>query len=251
MSLFLGIDAGSSYIKVVWLSGNGDIAKMELFPTTAGYEDAVSRMLEGVSSSVVTGYCRRRISRLFGIKSISEIKAHALGAYRLCPDARFVIDVGGQDSKVIRLNGDGAFSDFVMNDRCAAGTGRFLEVVSQRLGVSVDRLSELAERCRKPATISSMCVVFAESEIVSLLAQGEPVESIAYAVIDAVATRIASMAKGFGVESKVVFTGGGALCSFLVKRVSEKLGLPIKVPPHPQFAGAIGAALEASLVLSS
>ncbi len=246
MSLYLGIDAGSTYIKAAWLNHSLEIKRLEVVPTHADFERVVSRFLEFEhSSAVATGYCRKRLSALFGVKDISEIKAHARGAQLLFPGVRTVIDVGGQDSKVIRTDGKGRVVDFVMNDRCAAGTGRFLEIAALRLGVSVEALSDLASKSSEIITISSMCVVFAETEIISLLAQGTSKDAIAKAVIDSVATRIASMVKGFGLMDPVVFTGGAALCSYLVERLSQILGSKLLTSHRAQFAGAIGAAIEA------
>ena len=246
MSTYLGIDAGSTYIKAAWISDNGEITRLEAIPTHADFEKAIARFLESQhENAIATGYCRKRISEIFGIENISEIKAHARGAHLLFPEARTIIDIGGQDSKVIRINDRGKVIDFIMNDRCAAGTGRFLEIAAARLGVSVNDLSPLAENSSTNITISSMCVVFAESEIISLLAQGTPKESIAKAVIDSVATRVSSMAKGFGLQEPVAFTGGCALCTYLVEKIAEILGVRITTSDKAQFAGAIGAAVEA------
>jgi predicted CoA-substrate-specific enzyme activase len=158
------------------------------------------------------------------------------------PEARTVVDIGGQDSKLLRLNGDGIVSDFLMNDRCAAGTGRFLEVVATRLGVKLGSLGELAAKSRKPAIVSSMCVVFAETEIIGLLASGILPEDIVAGVQASIATRLAAMA-GRNLAEPILFTGGVALVPGMDAALGAAFGRPVTIAPDPQMTGALGAAL--------
>ncbi|NPA15922.1 MAG: hydrogenase [Deferribacteres bacterium] len=242
--MFVGIDAGSSYIKIAVIEKSSSI-QLKKIPTIPGYTEAIEEALPPNPRGIlVTGYCRKTLSQRLNCPSISEIKAHATGVKRLIPDAKTVIDVGGQDSKIIKLSETG-FSDFVMNDRCAAGTGRFLEMVAARLNTSVSELSLLAEGKKKDIKISSMCAVFAESEVVSLLAQEERREDIAFAAFDSITERIASFARGFGITPPVAVTGGLALSPVFVRLLQEKVSTPLIVPPEPQFTGAIGCAFIA------
>ncbi len=242
--MFVGIDAGSSYIKIAAVDKERPIL-FKKSPTLPGYADIVREMLPPNAVKVmVTGYCRKVLAEKLGCSSVSEIKAHAVGVKAIVPQTRTAIDVGGQDSKVIRVEENG-FSDFVMNDRCAAGTGRFLEMIAGRLRVSVEELSTLAEKADRKIAISSMCAVFAESEVISLLAQGESRENIALAAFDSVAERVAALARGFGIQPPVTLTGGLASSSVFVKLLEEKIDLPITVPPNPQFVGALGCAFIA------
>jgi predicted CoA-substrate-specific enzyme activase len=181
----------------------------------------------------------------FAHTTITEITCHAQGVFRVAPDARTVIEVGGQDSKVIWLETQGRVRDFAMNDRCAAGTGRFLEVVAARLGVDLPTLGDLSRASLQPALISSTCVVFAETEIIGLLAEGIAPADIAAGVQTAIATRVAVMA-GRAVSPPVYFTGGVALQSGMVPALEQALSCPVRVPPQPQFTGALGAAILAT-----
>jgi predicted CoA-substrate-specific enzyme activase len=156
-----------------------------------------------------------------------------------------IIEIGGQDSKLIRMDAKGAVRDFAMNDRCAAGTGRFLEIVAGRLDLSLSKLGEVAARSRKPAAISSMCAVFAETEIVGLLASGVPPEDIIAGVQLSIAKRVVAMA-GRSVEEPVVFTGGVALVPGMADALRQALQKPVSIAPHPQFTGALGAAILAA-----
>jgi len=161
------------------------------------------------------------------------------------PEVRTIIDIGGQDSKLMRLNSDGSVTDFVMNDRCAAGTGHFLEVLATRLGVRLACLGEMAGKSRKPAIISSMCVVFAETEIIGLLASGATPEDIVAGVQGSIATRVAAMV-GRNMTLPVVFTGGVAMVPGMDAALAAALGNPVIVAPRPQLTGALGAAILAS-----
>ena len=162
------------------------------------------------------------------------------------PEARTIIDVGGQDSKAIRVDEQGTVCDFVMNDKCAAGTGRFLEVMAKALELKSDDLGSIAMSSKNPATISSVCTVFAESEIVSLRGEGKKREDIVAGLHSAIASRINSMIVQIGCEDPVVLTGGVALNGGLVRALESEMQRPVKVPEYPQLTGALGAALIAA-----
>ena len=192
---------------------------------------------------VATGYGRNTVG--FADATVTEISCHACGVRRVAPDAMTVIDIGGQDSKLIRLDKAGLVQDFAMNDRCAAGTGCFLEVVARRLGLTLESLGQIAGRSAKPAPISSTCVVFAETEIIGLLAAGAGPEDIVAGVQASIATRVGSMA-GRKVEPPVVFTGGVAMIPGMDVALGAVLGHAVSVAPEPQMTGALGAALLAA-----
>lgn len=250
-----GIDAGSRAIKIVLLDGDsGQVVASTAADQGVDQETLAEALLDGLLAScgidkgrlsrvVATGYGRSILS--FADTTVTEITCHAVGVRHLAPDAATVIDIGGQDSKLIRLSSSGAVRDFAMNDRCAAGTGRFLEVVASRLGVDLAELGRLAAASVSPAIISSMCVVFAETEIIGLLASGALPEDIVAGVQTAIAQRIAAMA-GRGVESPVLFTGGVALISGMDATLSVALDQPVTVAPQPRMTGALGAALLAA-----
>lgn len=197
----------------------------------------------GIARLVATGYARAAVPGT--TRQVTEITCHARGIAHLLPTVRSVVEIGGQDSKVIRLDGQGRVGEFAMNDRCAAGTGRFLEVVAARLGSSLADFGALAASAATPATISSMCVVFAESEIIGLLAQGARREDIAAGVAAAVAIRVAALA-GRELPGPVAFTGGVALIPGFADALASALGGGVIVPERPQFTGALGAALIAA-----
>ena len=194
-----------------------------------------------ISGVVATGYGRHAIG--FADTTITEITCHARGVHWLAPSARTIIEIGGQDSKVISLEDGGRVRDFEMNDRCAAGTGRFLEMVAARLEMNWEKLSELGRQSRKPAIISNVCVVFAETEIIGLLAEGKPLPDVVAGVQNAIATRVSALAGRF-IAPPVYFTGGVALLPGMARALEEALSCPIHVAPQPQFTGALGAALS-------
>ncbi len=253
--IYAGIDAGSRAIKIVFIDTENmqviakgltdqgveqDKLTSELFENVLN-DSSVNR--KDVGAVVATGYGRGAVS--IADTTITEITCHAAGVCRLVPQAKTIIDIGGQDSKLLRLDGDGKVRDFAMNDRCAAGTGRFLEVVAQRLGVELDSLGQMAAESRSPAAISSMCVVFAETEITGLLADGKAMEDIVAGVQAAIANRIVSMA-GRNIDSPVIFTGGVAMVSGMEAALESALEKSITVSPDPQMTGALGAAILAS-----
>jgi (R)-2-hydroxyacyl-CoA dehydratese activating ATPase len=249
-----GVDAGSRAIKVVLFdtqsprvisSALADQGIQQQRLATELFGEALRTAGLGrdqVHAVVATGYGRHRID--FADTTITEITCHARGVHHLVPEARTIIEIGGQDSKVIYLEDGGRVRDFAMNDRCAAGTGRFLEVVATRLGVDLPTLGELSRKSQTPALISSMCVVFAETEITGLLAEGVPAEDVAAGVQDAIATRIVSLA-GRTFQAPICFTGGVALQSGMVRALSNALEFPVSPAPLPQYTGALGAAILA------
>ena len=255
MSVYLGIDIGSRTVKVVLLGGHGSALAQELAP--AGYDGpaVASKLVQractragiarrAISATVVTGYGRLRFAEADA--GLSEITCHARGARHLVPEARTIIDIGGQDSKVIALDAAGRVTDFCMNDRCAAGTGRFLEVMAEALGVTVQDLGTLHILAHQPVAISSTCTVFAESEVISHLARGVPRPEIAAGLHAAVASRVLGLAGRVGLVPAIVCTGGVAHNAGVTAALGAAAGLPIVVPPNAQFAGALGAALIAA-----
>jgi len=244
--MFWGVDVGSTYTKISGFNENKELIDYTVIPTIVNQDEIVKEYLKNkpVKMVVATGYGRYMIEEALSCPVISEIKAHAKGAYFYAPDADIVIDLGGQDSKVIKLDKQGGFIDFRMNDKCAAGTGKFLEIAANRMGLSLEEFSKLGFKADKELSISSMCAVFAESEVISLIAKKESAANICYGVHDSIASRLASMAKKFAIQSEhIVFTGGGALNPFLRHLLSKKLGKDIIIPEHPQLIGSIGAAL--------
>jgi len=246
---FVGVDLGSTMTKVVIMS-DGIIASV-IGPTGAEHRKLANKVMEealgraGLSFNeityvVATGY--GRINVPFADKQITEISCHARGISSLLPAARTVIDIGGQDSKGIKLK-DGQVVDFVMNDKCAAGTGRFLEVTAEALGVELDDIGRLSLKAKNEVSISSTCTVFAEHEVVGKRAQGVPVEDLLAGLHKAISTRIYGMVSRVKIEREVVVTGGGAKNIGLVRALEDKLGYPVLVPPEPLLTGAIGAAL--------
>jgi len=193
---------------------------------------------------VSTGYGRNSVD--FADKAITEITCHAAGAYFQDPAVRSVIDIGGQDSKAISMDDAGRVNDFVMNDKCAAGTGRFLEVMARALEVDLDAFGEMSLKADTPAAISSLCTVFAESEVISLIARGEKRENIIAGIHESIGSRVLAMAKRVGVTEPVMMTGGVAKNIGVVKALENRAGVSIKVSPNAQINGAIGAALLAA-----
>ena len=193
----------------------------------------------------MTGYGRYLVAPIAGAGVVSEIKAYAVGARHLYPDCHTVIDVGGQDSKATSLSANGDVQKFEMNDRCAAGTGKFLEVMANTLEVGIDMLGDLALSASKVVQINSLCTVFAESEVISLIARGEETSAIALALHEAIATRTVGMIRRIGPKERIIFAGGAASNRCLCQLVSEKLGIEVTVPHEPQIVGALGAALLA------
>ena len=242
--MVLGIDVGSIYTKGILFDGdikNKVVLKTALKPKAAIEE--VKRLLRGFDKIAATGYGRELVTG--GDLVITEITAFARGVAFFDSSVRTIIDIGGQDCKVIKLR-SGKLDRFVMNDRCAAGTGNFIEKISQSLGLTLDEFSNLALKSEKPETIDSLCVVMAETEILSLVSEGKKIEDIVLGVCDALIRRIIGIGSQIEIEYPVVFCGGGALNLGLIKAMKRILGNVI-VPDIPQFIGALGAALAAGL----
>jgi len=244
----VGLDVGSRTIKLVKLNSSSPAEGESLVVPSGPNPLRRCRDLLAdveITSLVVTGYGRHLVSGEISARTVSEIKAYSIGARRLYPDAHTVIDIGGQDSKVTLLSESGDVQKFEMNDRCAAGTGRFLEVMAGTLEVGIAELGGLALNASKAARVNSLCTVFAESEVVSLISRGEDSASIALALHEAIAVRMTAMARRVGIRERLVFAGGAALNPCLKKLLSEKLGVDITVPDSPQTVGALGAAILA------
>lgn len=244
-----GIDIGSRTIAL--LAWDGQRALDATVVDTGPDPLATCReLLRGRSFErvVATGYGRHLIAeRGLADAVITEIKAHALGARQLCPEVRTVLDIGGQDSKVIQVRADGAPLDFEMNDRCAAGTGRFLESMARALGLAVEAFGGHAlEAAGEAVTLSSMCTVFAESEVVSLIGRGEDSRRVALGIHQAIVTRINAMVRRVGVREPFFFAGGVARNPCVCRLLADRLGVVPWVPPEPQTVGALGAALWAA-----
>lgn len=246
---FSGVDIGSTMTKVVIMAE--DIIASVIGPTGAEHRKLANRVMEEVLAKaklsfdeityvVATGY--GRISVPFADKQITEISCHARGIKSLLPKARTIIEIGGQDSKGIKLS-NGQIVNFVMNDKCSAGTGRFLEMTAEALGVKLDNIGRLSLAAKNDVPISNMCTVFAEQEVVGKLAEGVPVEDLLAGLHKAISARIISMVSRLKIERDVVVTGGGAKNIGLVKALEIKLGFPVLLPPEPLLTGAIGAAL--------
>ncbi len=252
---FAGIDSGSTSTDVVILDKENNIITGIILPTGAGAAIGAERALEqalksaglkkeDIDALVTTGYGRSAIQT--GDKSITEITCHARGAHYLDSSVRTVIDIGGQDSKVIRLDENGAVVNFVMNDKCAAGTGRFLEMMARTMEMSLEQMSVTGLSYREDITISSMCTVFAESEVVSLIAQNKAPDDIVHGLNKAVAAKTAALARRVGGEEKYMMTGGVSRNQGLVMTLEEKLGTRLAISDKAQLCGALGAALFAS-----
>jgi predicted CoA-substrate-specific enzyme activase len=254
MDLFAGLDVGSLSTDCVLITEEEEILSYSITETGANSTEAAEKSLgealaragvkrDGVKRVVATGY--GRISVPFADKKVTEISCHALGAYKLFPDTRTVIDIGGQDSKVIRVGQGGRVLDFTMNDKCAAGTGRFLEVMAAKLKVPLTEMGSLSLGTGGEVRISSVCTVFAESEVISLVARNHPKEEIIRGIHRAIVNRVWSMVKNLGAEREVTMSGGVAKNRGVVALVEEKLGHPIHVYEEPQIVGGLGAALHA------
>jgi predicted CoA-substrate-specific enzyme activase len=246
---FAGVDIGSTMTKVVIM--NRAVLDSVIGPTGPEHRKLANRVMEqalakaklsfaDITYVVATGY--GRINVPFADKQITEISCHARGVSYLLPRVRTVIDIGGQDCKAIKLK-EGRAVDFVMNDKCAAGTGRFLEVTAEGLGVKLDDMGRLSLEAKNKVEIGSTCTVFAAQEVVAQLSAGVPLPDIIAGLHEAIATRIYGMARRLKLEREVAITGGGAKNIGLVKALEAKLGYPVLVPPEPLLTGAIGAAL--------
>lgn len=249
----LGLDVGSTASKAVILKNGNEIVKTALVSVGAG-TSGPSRVIgelfadnfickDKIRMTVVTGYGRFNYKQ--ADKQISELSCHAKGVHFLLPSVKTIIDIGGQDAKALRLDQNGKLINFVMNDKCAAGTGRFLDVMAGVLETNVDDLGTLSNCSQKAVEISSTCTVFAESEVISQLANGKMREDIIAGIHKSIAKRVGGLARRVGLEDDVVMTGGVARNSGVVAMMEAVLNKEIKVTRYPQFTGAIGAAIYA------
>jgi len=252
-SKYAGVDIGSITTKAAILADGKILGTKVLFTGYNAEEAGRKVFLELLSDLkmneadihkvVSTGYGRNSVD--FAQKAITEITCHAAGARFLNPKIKTIIDVGGQDSKVIALDANGKVKDFAMNDKCAAGTGRFLEVMARALEVNLENFGNFSARAEAPSKISSTCTVFAESEIISLISIGESRENIIAGIHDSVAARLTSLAKRVGLFAPIMMTGGVAKNGGVVKSLERKIGEKIQVSEYAQVNGAIGAAVMA------
>lgn len=253
----LGIDIGSLSCDAVLIDGGSEIVASTVVPTGARNREAIARATDealrmaGISKAdiaavVSTGYGRDRVEGR--LSSVTEITCHARGITALLPGTRLLIDIGGQDSKAILLAEEGNVVDFAMNDKCAAGTGRFLEAMARALQVDIDDMADMDIGAEGKQSISSMCTVFAESEVVSLIADGAPVNEIVMGLNRAIASRILSLVKRTTLQypnMKIAMSGGVARNSGVVRAISSLMDCEVSVPKNPDTVGALGAALIA------
>jgi predicted CoA-substrate-specific enzyme activase len=247
---FAGIDVGSTMTKVVIL--NEGIVASIIGPTGPEHRRLANQVMEkalkkaavsfqAMTYIVSTGY--GRINVPFADRQFTEITCHAKGVVSLFPEAKTVIDIGGQDVKGIKIDGNGKIIDFAMNDKCAAGTGRFIEVIADTLGVSLDEVGDLSLQSKNPAKISNICTIWAQQEVAASLAEGVPIFDLLAGVHQSLADRIIRMVNRLKVEEAIIVTGGGGKNRGLLKTLSEQLGYQILVPKEPLITGALGAAL--------
>jgi predicted CoA-substrate-specific enzyme activase len=249
-SYFAGIDVGSTMTKAVIL--NQGIITSIIGPTGPEQRRLANKVMEEalnqasisiqqITYIVSTGY--GRINVPFADKQFTEITCHAKGVISLFPKAKTIIDIGGQDVKGIKINASGKTIDFVMNDKCAAGSGRFIEVIADTLGVPLDNVGALSLQSKHPAKISNICTIYAQQEVAASLAQGVPISDLLAGIHQSLADRISRMVNRLRVEEAVIVTGGGGKNKGLLKALSEQLGHEILVPEEPLIIGALGAAL--------
>jgi predicted CoA-substrate-specific enzyme activase len=247
---FAGIDVGSTMTKAVILN-EGIIASI-IGPTGPEQRRLANKVMEealiradisfqAITYIVSTGY--GRINVPFADKQFTEITCHAKGIIRLFPKAKTIIDIGGQDIKAIKIDATGKTTDFVMNDKCAAGSGRFIEVIADTLGVPLDKVGDLSLQSKNPAKISNICTIWAQQEVAASLAEGVAISDLLAGVHQSLADRISRMVNRLRVEEAVIVTGGGGKNKGLLKALSEQLGHEILVPEEPLITGALGAAL--------
>jgi predicted CoA-substrate-specific enzyme activase len=250
VNYFAGIDIGSTMTKAVIL-GDGVIASV-IGPTGPEQRRLANRVMEealrkaglafdAMTYIVSTGY--GRINVPFADKQVTEISCHAKGVSSLFPNARTIVDIGGQDSKAITIDQNGRVTNFIMNDKCAAGSGRFVEVIADTVGLKLEQMGDVSLQSTHPAQISSICTIWAQQEVASRLAEGTPIPDLIAGVHRSLADRVARMVKRLKLQKEVILTGGGGKNKGLVKALSEQLDCEILVPEEPLITGALGAAL--------
>ena len=247
---FAGIDIGSTMTKAVILDGR--VIASVIGPTGPEQRKLANKVMEealrkaGLSFDamtyiVSTGY--GRINVPFADKQVTEISCHARGVSSLFPQARTIVDIGGQDSKAITIDHHGRVTNFIMNDKCAAGSGRFVEVIADTVGLKLEQMGDLSLQSTHPAQISSICTIWAQQEVASRLAEGVPIPDLIAGVHRSLADRVARMVRRLKLQQEVILTGGGGKNKGLVKALSEQLDCEILVPQEPLITGALGAAL--------
>lgn len=251
MTIFAGVDIGSTTAKCVLIDGDQIIGK-SLNPVGVDIVKDAERSLElaleqsghsrgDVAFTTGTGYGRFKV--YFGQLTVTEISCHARGANYLFPSTRLVVDIGGQDTKAIKVSPKGEVVDFAMNDKCAAGTGRFLDVCANALGFDVGEIGPLSLQSRRPVKITSTCTVFAESEVSSFVSRGREPKDILAGLHSSIVNRSFSLMQRVGIEPEVTFTGGVSRNEGMVRAMRERLGVPVNVSALSQYIGAIGAAV--------
>jgi predicted CoA-substrate-specific enzyme activase len=250
---FAGIDIGSTMSKAAVVDAEGRMLAYVVGPTGAEHRLRANKVMEdtlrkaglplsAIAYIISTGYGRVNVP--FADKQVTELTCHAKGVAALFPDVKTAIDIGGQDAKVLKIK-NGRLIDFLTNDKCAAGTGRFLEVAAETLGLDLNEMGRISLQANTPVKINSLCTIFAQQEIISRLSEGEPLPAILAGVYIAIATRVVKLARQLKVEVPVVFTGGVAKNAGMVRAMETVLGVPILVPEEPLITGCLGAAILA------
>ena len=251
---FAGVDIGSTMTKVVLTDGAGNLLSFIKGPTGAEHRQLANEVMGqalheaglqigDICYIVATGYGRLNVP--FADRQITELSCHARGISSLFSNARTAIDIGGQDAKCMKID-NGRLVDFAMNDKCAAGTGRFLEVTAAALSIRLEDMGDISLRATRKIAISNLCTIFAQQEVVALLSRGEKLENILAGLHEALASRVAALARRLGIEPDLVLTGGVAKNIGMVKAMKESLGCDILVPEEPLLTGALGAAILAN-----
>jgi predicted CoA-substrate-specific enzyme activase len=250
---FAGVDIGSTMTKVVLMDKSGNLLTTVKGPTGPEHRqlanevmrqalEQASLQIDDISCIVATGYGRLNVP--FADRQITELSCHARGVSSLFPNVRTAIDIGGQDAKCMKID-NGRLINFVMNDKCAAGTGRFLEMAATTLDIGLEDMGDISLKAIKKIQISNLCTIFAQQEVVALLSRGEKLDNILAGLHDALASRIAALARRLGIEPDLVITGGVAKNTGMVRAMRESLGCEIFVPEEPLLTGALGAAILA------
>jgi predicted CoA-substrate-specific enzyme activase len=250
---FAGVDIGSTMTKVTLMGKSGELLSTVKGPTGPEHRQLANEVMgqaleeaglriDEISYIVATGYGRLNVP--FADRQVTELSCHARGVSSLFPNVRIAIDIGGQDVKCMKID-NGKLATFVMNDKCAAGTGRFLEVTAATLGIRLEDMGDIALRATKKIQISNLCTIFAQQEVVTLLSRGEKLENIVAGLHDALASRVAALVRRLGIEPDLVLTGGVAKNDGMVRAMKESLGCELLVPEEPLLTGALGAAILA------
>lgn len=252
MSYVLGIDAGSSFSKAV-ICEDRSVASHAVMPSGGNYAETARRVAEAalekagitwerIATVVATGYGAGAVD--FASRTVTDISCHTAGIYHLFPSARTVVDIGGQFSRVIRMDEAGRVINFVQNEKCAGGSGKFLQVIARILHINVEEIGALSLKSTMPVAFTTGCAVFAESEVVSRISEGAKLEDILAGVHKAMAAKIVNLIVRLGLVEDCAVTGGGAMDVGLVQTIGKELGVRILVPDEPRISGALGAALQ-------